>query len=101
MDCEPQGPLWVLKQRNLEAKAALRILNYHADAFQVTLESVCIYFYWADSSSFTVLNSPRATHQIISPKYTRLKQLAITESSKLSHTATCYHQGNLPDIFSL
>lgn len=100
MDCEPRGPLWALKQRNLKAKTALRILNYHADAFWVMLGSTCTYFYGASSSSFTVLNPSRAIHQIMSPKYTCLQQPAITETSKLSHTATCYDRGNLPDIFS-
>lgn len=79
--CEPQGPLWVLKQRNLEAKAALRILNYHADALQVMLESTCTYFYWADSSSFTVCNSAGVMHQVISAKHTCLKRLVIIERS--------------------
>lgn len=86
MDCDP---LWGLKQRNLEAKAALSILNYHDDAFWVMLQSMCKY--WADSSSFAVLNSPEIMHQVISTNQTRLKQMAITESSKLSHTTMCHH----------
>jgi len=101
MDREPRGPLRVSTQRNLEAKAALRILHYCADAFWVLLESTCSYFCWADSSSVTLPDWSGATHPVISPKYTGLKQLAIAESSKLSHTATRCHWGNLLESFSL
>ena len=81
LDCEPQGPLWVFKQRNPDAIAALRTLNYHADVFRVMLESMFTYFCRADSSSFRVCNSSGVMHQIISPKYTCLRQLVITERS--------------------